>query len=362
MKKVIFCEIAWMKQYSGVTEDDKPRHGGKYVDENNDGGEVYNFLPWNHYCYGYVMHYGSELHIERYDKITDDFSEMRDVTVVWVATDGSVCKIVGWYEHATMYRYWQQFFDTQNAGDYSFDHNFKAHEKDCYLIREDKRSFVVPRATIAGKGRGMGQSQVWYADSQYAQEVFVPEVQEYLERAKKDCVELFLQQNVVNAVAEDKGVLPDELRKNAVSAFKDGNAGKAISLINLAIHLDDNEENHFCRGQIFSMLALYDEAEKDLKTALFYKEKMETLGELFYVTIMLRHYLVAIEIGEKIRARKEEDEEWNSNSGNLIYCYLCVGELDKAEELMNECEIENVDTPNMENFRAWLQEEREAMK
>ena len=31
MKKVVFCEIAWMKYYSGVSEDDQPVNGGKYV-------------------------------------------------------------------------------------------------------------------------------------------------------------------------------------------------------------------------------------------------------------------------------------------------------------------------------------------
>ena len=68
MKKVVFCEIAWMKYYSGVSEDDQPVNGGKYVKENKEVGEIYNFAPYNHQCYGYVMHQGEELHIERYDR------------------------------------------------------------------------------------------------------------------------------------------------------------------------------------------------------------------------------------------------------------------------------------------------------
>ena len=32
MKKVIFCEIAWMKYYKGVTEEDRPRNGGSYIE------------------------------------------------------------------------------------------------------------------------------------------------------------------------------------------------------------------------------------------------------------------------------------------------------------------------------------------
>lgn len=30
-KKIVFCNIAWMKKYVGVTDDDKPMNGGKFV-------------------------------------------------------------------------------------------------------------------------------------------------------------------------------------------------------------------------------------------------------------------------------------------------------------------------------------------
>ena len=118
------------------------------------------------------MHQGEELHIERYDKILRDFDEVRDMTVVWVASDGKSSKIVGWYEHATMYRFWQQFYDSLYCGDWRNSYNFVAEEKDCYLIDEKDRSFVVPRAPLAGKGKGMGQSQVWYADSEFIERIW----------------------------------------------------------------------------------------------------------------------------------------------------------------------------------------------
>ena len=31
MKKVVFCEVAWMKYYAGVSEADRPKNGGKYI-------------------------------------------------------------------------------------------------------------------------------------------------------------------------------------------------------------------------------------------------------------------------------------------------------------------------------------------
>ena len=83
MAYYIFCEVAWMKYYNGVTENDKPRNGGKFIDENGEGGEVDNFTPYNHKFYGYVMHYGNEMHLERLDssKSLRNSPKIEDVTV-----------------------------------------------------------------------------------------------------------------------------------------------------------------------------------------------------------------------------------------------------------------------------------------
>lgn len=41
--KIVFCNIAWMKDYAGVTDDDKPRNGGKFVEVNGTACESLNF-------------------------------------------------------------------------------------------------------------------------------------------------------------------------------------------------------------------------------------------------------------------------------------------------------------------------------
>lgn len=43
MKKIVFCNIAYMKYYCGSTEEDTPMNGGKYIGENKDGGEAITF-------------------------------------------------------------------------------------------------------------------------------------------------------------------------------------------------------------------------------------------------------------------------------------------------------------------------------
>lgn len=71
--RVLFCNIAWMKYYNGITDDDKPANGGSWVKENENATECLNFAPCNDgtYC-GYVSTKSNrgnvnQLHIERLD-------------------------------------------------------------------------------------------------------------------------------------------------------------------------------------------------------------------------------------------------------------------------------------------------------
>ena len=79
--RILFCNIAWMKYYNGITDDDKPENGGSWVKENGNATECLNFAPCNDgtYC-GYVSTKSNrgnsnQLHIEKLEGkiiITDD--------------------------------------------------------------------------------------------------------------------------------------------------------------------------------------------------------------------------------------------------------------------------------------------------
>ena len=44
--RILFCNIAWMKEYRGNEDgNDTPLNGGSYVDETGDAHEKYNFFP-----------------------------------------------------------------------------------------------------------------------------------------------------------------------------------------------------------------------------------------------------------------------------------------------------------------------------
>lgn len=358
MKKVVFCEIAWMKYYAGVFEDDKPMNGGKYIEENEDGGEVFNFTPYNHKCYGYVMHYGDELHIERYDKILKSFDEVRDMTVVWVASDGKSSKIVGWYEHATMFRFWQSYYDSMYSGDRWNNYNFVADEKDCYLIDEKDRTFSVPRAPIAGKGRGMGQSQVWYADSTYAQEEFIPQVLAYFDSIRSKCEPVYFLKEEISKCAEDHGETTEELIKKCIDSSRKENSDlfKTFGYINLAVAKDDCYETRAVRGDLFGQLGWYNEAEEEYKQALYFEQNVATMEALMYVELMLNHSFLAIDLGEKMRVRKDEVENWSGIAANLTYCYIGECEFDAASLLIEECEKDS------EREYAWTSDAKKVLE
>lgn len=362
MKKVVFCRIAWMKYYCGVAEDDKPMNGGSYINENGDGGEVFNFSPHNHICYGYVMHQGKEIHIERYDKIPDNHSEIEGMTVVWVATGENGPRIVGWYEHATMYRFWQWMRDDSYTDYPEWDYNFTAKETDVFLIPEEKRNFVIPRAAVSGKGRGMGQSNIWYADSEYAQEEVIPQVLAYLREVKKDCITIGLAKEVIRQQAKDEGLAVEEIIQKAEEAVGEERDLDALQLANLAVAKRDNYETRMFRGDIYQFFKYYDEQEEDYKMALYYKpDDWEAMSALMENARSLQHRYMVISLGESLYARRTEfPEQWKYVSYWLLEAYLLEGHFDRAERLLREYEREKdkYGYEFTEGVRDWLKQIR----
>lgn len=205
MAKVVFCNIAWMKFYSGITDNDQPKNGGAFVKENNDACESFNFYPYNHYCLGYVRAPGERLNLARVEDVPDDVDKIDDVTVIWVATNDTGRHIVGWYEHAEMYRYYQYFEDSIVENHTYWQYNFKTREENAHIIPEELRNFRVLSASKAGAGLGMGQSNLWYADSAITKEKFVPKVLEYLEKIRPQTIQQHWRKEFVEKIADIQG-------------------------------------------------------------------------------------------------------------------------------------------------------------
>ena len=184
--RTIFFNTAWMKYYRGITIDDKPRNGGKYVKENDDCAEIYNFTPVDTdnglYCFGYGETIrskekgSSQLRIENIAVSARNQDCMNDVLVVWCSTyEPKNYRVVGWYKNATVFRYHQN-------DDYGL-YIAHANSSDCVLLPEHVRleneEWAVPRAK--NTGYGFGQANMWYPDK-------YPAAQEWLKKLVK-CID-----------------------------------------------------------------------------------------------------------------------------------------------------------------------------
>lgn len=184
--KVLFCNIAWMRWYKGVIPNvDVPVNGGSFVNENQDGCECDNFwkiyntvdcvvddtnavIPKGNICLGFVEtgHINNKNRQLRLENIHDCAAfkkeeTIEDVLVVFCATreGDKYPKVVGWYNHATVYR--RHFNYPLDNGDILWKNMFCKAE-DAVLLPVHSRRWQVPRAAI--DKYGFGRSNVWYAD------------------------------------------------------------------------------------------------------------------------------------------------------------------------------------------------------
>jgi Domain of unknown function (DUF3883) len=157
--------------------------GGKHVENEGWGGEMYNFKAFNDKVYGYVQpkidkKYGS-LSTIRLEKIEAGCNEdiLENVTIVWTATDpiNRGTYIVGWYLNATILRYAKQspLKHNRKYKGINLDYFCFAKAKDAHLLLNDSRQVPVKRQAK----NWMGQSNVWYADKNPK---FVEQVKNYI--------------------------------------------------------------------------------------------------------------------------------------------------------------------------------------
>ena len=169
----IVFNIGWMRRYRGQTASDRIFNGGQYVDENDTGGEIKNFLPRNGRCRGFVQLPGRSMNMQRLG--TSAQAKWLDgVTVVFSATrpeGGGV--VIGWYRNARVWREYQAHKP--------FGFIAEAPAKQCILLDEDERVFAVPRARN-GKF-GLGKRNVRYLDQPVARS-FVRRIHQYIQQTE----------------------------------------------------------------------------------------------------------------------------------------------------------------------------------
>lgn len=342
--KVIFCNIAWMQEYAGVSENDIPKNGGKFVKNNKFGCESLNFFIYNKFCYGYVKFPGKNMSIERIDPDALYKDYIDGVTVIWVASDGKSEKIVGWYENAIAYREQQHINDEylclHDKERNWLPYSFKTEYKNCYLIREEKRKYIIERASKIGKGKGFGQSNIWYADSQYAKEQIIPRVLAYIEKIKKtDTVTLFNEANYIDDFQKEKlfaDLSLEELLKQ--SENDELFYYERLYYAKAALNKEASKRTLKNIGMMYSRILFYDKAEVYLNKVISIDENdIDTLDELVHIYRIKKDNKKVIELGEKVVSLIGETNNirLRYSLADLIDAYIEENIYDRARQLID---------------------------
>ena len=272
--KIIFCNIVSMKKYQGITDDDIPKYCGEYISEEASGADIFNFSEYNGKCYGYVMNEGDLI---LPDHLAKDFAGehgQQDTTpgvlVVWCAfKDKNTARIVGWYKNAVLYRH-EQYRPSFTNPEYELDYFFEADAKDCLLLPVNQRTYKLERASKAGKGRGFGRTDIWFADSPYAVNELIPEVVQYIESYTGPRDNFVLTEDMINALPAEGDIVPaaepdnthpqEDLIQKGLAYFEKEDYTGAITWFNAAGKVRETPEVLYYKAFCLYNLAAFDKA------------------------------------------------------------------------------------------------------
>ncbi|NLZ80374.1 MAG: hypothetical protein GX913_00995 [Clostridiales bacterium] len=202
--RIVFFNISYMNFYMGK-ENDEMVGSFRYVKEKGDGGEKHNFAPLlvdgKEVLYGFVepgftkggFEKGRQrqMCIQKIKDAGNPGEKVDNVLVIWCAklpkTNRSI--IVGWYKNATVYRSlnllpYQEDTD-RGLLEFGYWYNVVADKTDCVLLPIEERKkdkWIAYRKKQNPNNFGFGQSNMWYAREESAQEYvsnIIMQVEEY---------------------------------------------------------------------------------------------------------------------------------------------------------------------------------------
>ena len=182
-----------------------------------------------------------------------------------------------------------------------------AKAENCYLLPENKRTHTIGRAAVDGKGKGFGQSNVWYADSDYARENIVPEVVAYLEanrvwRINRIDMDFMAPADVSVPLSEKENELADEY-------YNDSEYMKFLPLGYRAVENDPTGDNAFFMAVAMKELRQYDKAiEWFSKVIELEGDSWDVTSNLPYLYMESDRNIEAIEVATKLLSFDKANE------------------------------------------------------
>ena len=360
--KIIFCNITYMKNYTGVTNEDfLDKSGFSWVREHMEAGEQYNFLDYNSKCYGYMVQ--DNINIERLEGVTARDAEAEDVLVVWCSKkpNKSWVSIVGWYKHATVlpsrYEIVHGLYGMEEIAIY----NCYADAHNCHLLPEEKRIYPIPFAAKEGKGKGMGQASIWYADTAYAKKEIIPKVLNYIESYKGEFINT-VYDDATLSVCSDTDEDFDTFFERARNCVEQGDYYEGLCLLNLALKMKPDEpDTIFNMGMALEGLFQFERAIKAYEKVVELEgeswDNLRGLPQLYETTGRYADVLRTADILLKMPEAQNIGTRCRLYSYKAdAYCYTgrYLAGIQYLDKVIGECDNEEIIEATRENRKDWL--------
>lgn len=176
MKKIVFFNISWMKEYDGNRPgNDIPINGGDFPKRNKYAGEERNYTDVNGVFYGHVETIRGEndtsIDLTNLGAAPND-DKVDGVLVIWIATPvGGGKQVIGWWKNATVYKKrltgkHQLEFKLRDG----YSYITKAKKVDCVLLSPIEREIYPFSFPPHAKKDWPGQNSRFYPTSKQSKQ------------------------------------------------------------------------------------------------------------------------------------------------------------------------------------------------
>lgn len=322
--KVVFFNITWMKRYQGEAHDDQLRNDNDSY-EHRSPREIFNFKEFQGCCYGNV-YIKERLSLEKYfEDISENDEWSEGFTVIWCAMSAdNKMRIIGWYKNADVYQV--ERYITAYCNNF-FTRKFNTHAlvNDCYLIPAEQRHFIIDENYDQAGEMGFENGNVWFMESDYDRNVFLPKVLVYLENYNGDFVPIVFKKDRLNTALAGfyKEVDYYALLNKGIRLFNDQYYDESLKYFNTARSVQETAEILFMIGTVYLYLDEYKEAAQLFEECLDQDYEPEsTLIKLIACNDYCFNRLKTLEYCYMLMRFYEETK--NQNQIKIRYNYSCI--------------------------------------
>lgn len=168
------------------------------------------------------------------------------------------------------------------------------------LLPAKERTFEIPLAAKVRDGQGMGQSNVWYADTDQAV-ILREKAFDYIGRYSGEKEAFYLTAEDLKRPADDTGETVETLLK---LARETPDPAQALAYANLLLTKEVSFEALRARAAILWELFCHDEAEEAYRKALYEKpDDIDCMINLMETEGVLYKDYIAVELGRMYMSR-----------------------------------------------------------